>query len=82
MLGNLPAEKIEETFLSALDAIKGYIQEYTVNCSTNIEFIGFNEELLHPIKAWFNKKDKKFYFTFSIYYIKNQKEKVKNYFIR
>lgn len=82
MLGNLPAEKIEETFLSALDDVKGYIQEYTVNCSTNIEFIGFNEELLHPIKAWFNKKDKKFYFTFSIYYIKNQKEKVKNYFIR
>jgi len=73
---------IKNSFDSAKKDVAIFIPKYGINCSLNVDFVGFDYNKINPIKMWYNREKKKFYITFSVYYIKNRFDKVKNLFIR
>lgn len=78
----IPKKYIKTLFEQARTQIVQYQKEFDVKCSINIIFQGFNDDIVHPVKLWFNKSTNCFYLEFSNNFLINSEEKVQKLFVR
>lgn len=76
------SKEIEMLFHVAMNEIKKYIKENSLDCSTKIIFDGFIDDLYSPIYLAYQKSKAKFIIRFSSHYFNNDNTKIMNMFIR
>lgn len=75
-------EEIKMLFYAALNKVKEYTNEFDLDCSTNVEFGGFIDELYTPVSLVFVKSKNMFIIYFSSHFTNNSNDKIMNMFIR
>ena len=76
------SKEIEMLFQAAMNEIKKYIKENSLDCSTKIIFDGFIDDLYSPIYLAYQKSKATFIVRFSSHYFNNDNAKIMNMFIR
>lgn len=76
------SQEIEMLFRAAMNKVQEHIKESNLDCSTNIVFGGFIDDLYMPVNLVYSKSKKSFIIRFSSHYIHNENTKIYNTFIR
>ena len=76
------SKEIEMLFYVAMNKINTHIKESNLNCSTNIMFGGFIDELYEPVRLIYKKSQNIFIIYFSSHFMHNDNDKILNVIIR